>query len=485
MPYGTARPSSLIRKSCTRTSSGWPWRRHSRPPFLKSPTSSFFFVSTEITGCCSASAAETLWLMSANCASRSGWLPPSLVLQLACRLNFCCFSSSPTTVWLIRWPRAASSLASRRRLLQVQRSGDIGSPRSLGATSASRSSSRAASVATSGLRPPPGRRTRSASSRAAVASSFKPRPIVLTAMPVARDTAAIPPYPAVRASVAANSRRRRSSRWGNSKVKRARMPVGSIIPTRYGIAPRPRIQPSAPIHLFPDSHLVDPSDPIATTYQRAFPNLLKPLTAMPPDLQRHIRYPQDLFFIQAQIYRAYHMTAPEVFYNREDLWELPRQAAGGNAIMDPYYMIMRLPGESKAEFILMVPMVPSQRENMIAWLAARCDPPHYGELIVYEFPKDKLVFGPFQIEARINQNTTISQQLSLWNQHGSRVIRGNLHVIPIEDAILYVLPLYLRAEKGQIPELKRVIAAFGDQVVMEETLPEALAALFRPSDHPP
>ena len=233
-----------------------------------------------------------------------------------------------------------------------------------------------------------------------------------------------------------------------------------------------------------DFYLADPSDPIAATYRRAFPSLLKPLTAMPPDLQRHIRYPQDLFFIQAQVYRAYHMTTPEVFYNREDLWELPRQAAGGNAIMDPYYMIMRLPGEPKAEFILMVPMVPSQRENMIAWLAARCDPPHYGELIVYEFPKDKLVFGPFQIEARINQNTAISQQLSLWNQHGSRVIRGNLHVIPIEDSILYVSPLYLRAEKGQIPELKRVIAAYGDQVVMEETLPEALAALFRPSDHP-
>jgi uncharacterized membrane protein (UPF0182 family) len=228
-----------------------------------------------------------------------------------------------------------------------------------------------------------------------------------------------------------------------------------------------------------DYYLVDPSDPIAATYQRAFPSLLKPLTAMPEDLQRHIRYPQDLFFIQAQAYRAYHMTAPEVFYNREDLWEFPRQAAGGHAIMDPYYMIMRLPGEPQAEFILMVPMVPSQRENMIAWLAARCDPPHYGELIVYEFPKDKLVFGPFQIDARINQNTAISQQLSLWNQHGSRVIRGNLHVIPIEDAILYVSPLYLRAETGQLPELKRVIAAYGDRVVMEETLPAALAALFK------
>ena len=140
--------------------------------------------------------------------------------------------------------------------------------------------------------------------------------------------------------------------------------------------------------------------------------------------------------------------------------------------------MMRLPGDPRAEFFLMLPMVPSQRENMIAWLAARCDPPDYGKLIVYEFPKDKLVYGPFQIEARINQNTEISQQISLWNQMGSRVIRGNLLVVPIENSILYVSPLYLRAELGQLPELKRVIAAYGDRVVMEETLPAALAALF-------
>src|SRR5207244_2528659 len=138
-----------------------------------------------------------------------------------------------------------------------------------------------------------------------------------------------------------------------------------------------------------------------------------------------------------------------------------------------------LPGEPQAEFLQMLPMVPSQRQNMIAWLAARSDPPDYGKLIVYEFPKDKLVYGPFQIEALINQNTEISQQLSLWNQLGSRVIRGHLIVIPIENSILYVSPLYLRAETGQLPELKRVIAAYGDRVVMEETLAEALAALFR------
>jgi len=228
-----------------------------------------------------------------------------------------------------------------------------------------------------------------------------------------------------------------------------------------------------------DFYLADASDPIAATYRRIFPELFKPMAAMPQALQKHIRYPEDLFLIQAQMYRAYHMDSAEVFYNREDLWQFPRQPGGETATMVPYYIIMRLPGEPQAELFLMLPMAPAQRQNMIAWLAARCDPPHYGELIVYDFPKDKLVFGPFQIEARINQDTEISRQLSLWNQLGSRVIRGHLIVIPIENSILYVSPLYLRAETGQLPELKRVIAAYGDRVVMEETLALALAALFR------
>ncbi|HUB47708.1 MAG TPA: UPF0182 family protein [Acetobacteraceae bacterium] len=230
-------------------------------------------------------------------------------------------------------------------------------------------------------------------------------------------------------------------------------------------------------------YVADPADPIIATWQRVFPGLFLPLSAMPPDLLRHIRYPEDLFSIQALEYRAYHMDTPEVFYNREDLWQFPREPAapdggGPGARMAPYYMMMRLPGEQETQFFLMLPMVPSQRENMIAWLAARCDPPEYGKLIVYQFPKDKLVYGPFQIDARINQNTEISQQISLWNQMGSRVIRGNLLVVPINNSILYVSPLYLRAESGQLPELKRVIAAYGDRVVMEDTLPAALAALF-------
>jgi len=252
-------------------------------------------------------------------------------------------------------------------------------------------------------------------------------------------------------------------------------------------------------------HVADEADPLLATYRRIFPALFRPFDAMQPELRKHVRYPEDLFLIQAQVYRAYHMDAPEVFYNREDLWQFPRQPTSLDAPaaslaartapyptnfvapdqattrMAPYYIVMRLPGEPRAEFFLMIPMVPSQRENMIAWLAARCDAPGYGKLIVYEFPKDKQVYGPFQIEARINQNTEISQQLSLWNQMGSRVIRGNLLVIPIEDSILYVSPLYLRAETGQLPELKRVIAAYGEHVVMEETLTAALAALFRDS----
>ena len=233
-------------------------------------------------------------------------------------------------------------------------------------------------------------------------------------------------------------------------------------------------------------YVADAADPIIATYHRIFPSLFRPLDAMPADLRQHIRYPEDLFTIQALQYRAFHMDVPEVFYNREDLWQFPREPTapdemdeGGERRMAPYYIMMRLPGEPQTEFFLMLPMTPSQRENMIAWLAARCDPPEYGKLIVYEFPKDKLVYGPFQIEALINQNTEISQQISLWNQMGSRVIRGNLLVVPVGNSILYVSPLYLRAQSGQLPELKRVIAAYGDRVVMEETLPAALAALFK------
>ncbi len=236
----------------------------------------------------------------------------------------------------------------------------------------------------------------------------------------------------------------------------------------------------------PVFYVADPRDPIVQTYQRIFPSLFRPMDSMPPSLRSHIRYPEDFFIIQAGVYGTYHMTNPEVFYNKEDLWSFPREnQRAQNTAMQPYYTIMRLPNESQEEFILMLPMVPNNRDNMIAWLAARCDGAHYGNVIEYTFSKDKLIYGPAQIEARIDQDTTISQQLSLWNQTGSRVIRGNLLAIPIDDTLLYVEPLYLSAESRQLPELKRLIASAGDRVVMGQDVDALLAGLLTTESKPP
>ena len=189
-------------------------------------------------------------------------------------------------------------------------------------------------------------------------------------------------------------------------------------------------------------YVSDPEDPVIQTWERIFPALFQPLSAMPTDLRLHIRYPEDMFLVQADVYSTYHMTDPQVFYNREDVWGFPTENYGGETgPMQPYYVIMRLPNEAHEEFILMQPMVPRGRDNMISWLAARCDGNEYGHLIEYAFSKDKLIYGPYQIQARINQNPEISRQMSLWNQMGSRVILGNLLVIPIEDSLLYVEPL--------------------------------------------
>jgi uncharacterized protein len=230
----------------------------------------------------------------------------------------------------------------------------------------------------------------------------------------------------------------------------------------------------------PIFYIADPKDPIVLTYQRIFPTLFQPMDSMPASLRKHVRYPEDLFIIQAGVYSTYHMKDPEVFYNKEDLWNFPKESHKGQSTttMQPYYTIMRLPGEPREEFILMLPMVPNNRDNMIAWLAARCDGDHYGKVIEFAFSKEKLIYGPAQIEARIDQDTTISQQLSLWNQAGSRVIRGNLLAIPIDDTLLYVEPLYLSAESRQLPELKRLIASTGDRVVMAQTVESLFAALF-------
>ncbi len=226
-------------------------------------------------------------------------------------------------------------------------------------------------------------------------------------------------------------------------------------------------------------YVSDPEDPIIKTWQRIFPALFKPMSEMPAELHAHIRYPEDFFLIQADTYRTYHMTDPQVFYNREDLWGFPRESYAGQTVpMQPYYVIMRLPGEAQAEYMLMLPMVPSGRDNMISWMAARCDGADYGHLFEYSFSKDKLFYGPYQIQARINQNPEISRQLSLWNQMGSKVLLGNLLVIPIQDSLLYVEPLFIRAENGQLPELQRVIASYSDRVVMGDTLDLTMAALF-------
>ncbi len=226
-------------------------------------------------------------------------------------------------------------------------------------------------------------------------------------------------------------------------------------------------------------YLSEPDDPVVKAYAQAFPRLFQPLSAMPADLLPHIRYPQGLFAIQARMFATYHMRDPQVFYNKEDLWSIPkRPVEGQERDMEPYYTIMRLPGEKREEFILLIPFNPSKKDNMIAWLAARSDGADYGKLIVYNFPKQKLIYGPRQIEARIDQDAFISQQLSLWSQRGSQVIRGSLLAIPIEQSLLYVEPLYLAAERGSLPELKRVIVAFGNQIAMEENLEASLAQIF-------
>jgi uncharacterized membrane protein (UPF0182 family) len=226
-------------------------------------------------------------------------------------------------------------------------------------------------------------------------------------------------------------------------------------------------------------YVADPHDPVLALYSQAFPGVFKPLKNLSEDLRKHLRYPEDLFDIQADMYRTYHMVDPQVFYNQEDLWALPQEKYAGTATkMIPYYILMRLPDTKELQYLLMTPFTPQNRDNMIAWMAAKCDFPEYGQLLVYQLPKERLTFGPIQVEAMIDQNTLISEQLSLWDQRGSRVIRGNLVVIPIEKSFLYVEPVYLTAEGTNIPQLKRVIVTSASRVVMEPTLDESLKAVF-------
>ena len=229
------------------------------------------------------------------------------------------------------------------------------------------------------------------------------------------------------------------------------------------------------------AYLADPGDPIIRTFARIYPGLLRPIASLEPDLRAHLRYPEDLFRMQTTVYATFHMSDPETFYHREDQWQIPGSPTapeGNRSAPFMRHIVMRLPGEREPEFILMRPFTPRQKDNLAAWMVARNDGEHYGKLVVYRFPRQSLVFGPTQVVNRINQDTEVARQISLWDQRGSQVIRGELLVLPIGQSLIYVQPLYLRAEGGRIPELKRVIVAHEGRVAMEESLDAGLARLF-------
>ncbi|MFC1942457.1 UPF0182 family protein [Chloroflexota bacterium] len=226
-------------------------------------------------------------------------------------------------------------------------------------------------------------------------------------------------------------------------------------------------------------YVTDPEDALIRTYQAIFPDLFVPADQMPDSLRVHLRYPEGMFNIQAAVYQSYHMRDARVFYNKEDLWNVPKEVYfGSEQAMEPYYVIMRLPDEEKEEFLLMLPFTPVNKNNTIGWLAARCDGEFYGKLLAYYFPKERLVYGPSQIENRIGQDTVITEQLALWGRGGSRVIRGNLLLIPLGKSNLYVEPVFLQADSGGLPQLKRIIVAAGDQIAMKPTLMESIEAIF-------
>ena len=228
-------------------------------------------------------------------------------------------------------------------------------------------------------------------------------------------------------------------------------------------------------------YLAEPTDPLALTMAKIFPGVLHPLSEMPADLRQHVRYPEDIFDIQSRVFATYHMTSPLVFYNKEDQWQVPTLEGERNATpMRPYYAVMRLPGEKQPEFIQMLPFTPRLKDNLSAWMVARSDGANYGRLAVFQFPKQKIVYGPKQIVGLISQDQKISPEITLWNQQGSQVIWGTLLVIPINESLLYVRPLYLRASEGRIPELKRVVVAYHSRIVMAETMNQALGQIFGP-----
>ncbi|MBT5955037.1 UPF0182 family protein [bacterium] len=226
-------------------------------------------------------------------------------------------------------------------------------------------------------------------------------------------------------------------------------------------------------------YVADQEDPIVKVFNNILPDLFKPIGQMPIDLKKHIRYPKSLFVVQSQIYKTYHMTNPKVFYNREDVWNIPFEQEGNTKkVREPYYMILKLPGEETESFISMIPYTPANKNNMVAWLGVTCDQTNYGQLNVYKFPKNRTIFGPTQIESRIDQNTEISQKLTLWDQSGSGVLRGNIMIIPIENSLIYVEPIYLQATQSKLPELKRIILGYDNTISMGNTLEEVIEKTF-------
>ncbi len=225
-------------------------------------------------------------------------------------------------------------------------------------------------------------------------------------------------------------------------------------------------------------YLSDPDDPIIASYARAFPGVFLPFDEMPADLRAHVRYPEDLFKVQSHQYVTYHMQDVRVFYNKEDLWQIPTEISStGQGPMEPYYVTLPLPDSDEPEYLLIMPFSPATKNNMIGWMAVRNDPENYGQIIVYELPKQELIFGPIQVEGRIDQEPIISQQFSLWDQRGSNVIRGSLLVLPINNSFLYIEPVYLLSEASALPELKRIVTASNTNVAMAETLNGSLLAL--------
>jgi uncharacterized protein len=228
-------------------------------------------------------------------------------------------------------------------------------------------------------------------------------------------------------------------------------------------------------------YVFDAGDPVIAAYRALFPALFRDAARMPADLRQHVRYPELLLNVQAAVYALYHMTNPDVFYNREDLWTVAGglgSSEEGPQAIEPNYVLMTLPGEHVPEFIAILPFTPANRNNLIGWIAGRSDGEHYGQAMVYDFPKTKLVDGPLQIEARIDQNAELSGQLTLWNQQGSHVRRGSLIVIPIGRALLYAEPIYLQAERSPMPEMRLVVLAVQDRLAYGPNFESAMAALF-------